>query len=88
MSSPHSPVKRQSEGFEGQYRMEHAIYLVTLVGTALVVAAAFSQRRKTLRNALRALGEGERFERSGIDLGRRGETLSVAEFVRLSDAES
>ncbi len=51
-----------------------------------VVAAAFSQRRKTLRNALRALGSAESFERSGIDLGRRGETLSVREFVGLSDA--
>jgi 16S rRNA (adenine1518-N6/adenine1519-N6)-dimethyltransferase len=53
---------------------------------ARVVAAAFSQRRKTLRNALRALGENDRFERSGIDLGRRGETLGVAEFVTLADA--
>ncbi|TIS55747.1 MAG: hypothetical protein E5W93_13900, partial [Mesorhizobium sp.] len=42
MSSPHSAVKREGGGFEGQFRMEHAIYLVTLVGTALVVAAAFS----------------------------------------------
>jgi 16S rRNA (adenine1518-N6/adenine1519-N6)-dimethyltransferase len=53
---------------------------------ARVVAAAFSQRRKTLRNALRALGGLEAFERAGIDLGRRGETLSVAEFVALADA--
>ena len=53
---------------------------------ARVVSAAFSQRRKTLRNALRALGGLEAFERSGIDLGRRGETLSVAEFVALADA--
>lgn len=55
---------------------------------ARVVAAAFSQRRKTLRNALRALGEPEAFERAGIDLGRRGETLSVAEFVALADINS
>jgi 16S rRNA (adenine1518-N6/adenine1519-N6)-dimethyltransferase len=53
---------------------------------ARVVAAAFSQRRKTLRNALRPLGGLEDFERAGIDLGRRGETLSVAEFVALADA--
>ena len=53
---------------------------------ARVVAAAFSQRRKTLRNALRALGGEARFAGSGIDLGRRGETLSVAEFVALSGA--
>ncbi|QJR13679.1 16S rRNA (adenine(1518)-N(6)/adenine(1519)-N(6))-dimethyltransferase RsmA [Usitatibacter palustris] len=51
-----------------------------------VVAGAFSQRRKTLRNALKALGRDEGFAASGVDLGRRGETLSVAEFVQLADA--
>jgi 16S rRNA (adenine1518-N6/adenine1519-N6)-dimethyltransferase len=55
---------------------------------AVVVAGAFSQRRKTLRNALRAqAGEGA-FDEAGIDPQRRGETLSVAEFVRLADALS
>jgi 16S rRNA (adenine1518-N6/adenine1519-N6)-dimethyltransferase len=53
---------------------------------ARIVAGAFSQRRKTLRNALKALELGETLARSGIDLGRRGETLSVGEFVALSDA--
>ena len=51
-----------------------------------VVAAAFSQRRKTLRNALKPVGASGSFEKAGIDLGRRGETLSVAEFVALADA--
>src|SRR6185436_7608334 len=55
---------------------------------AEVVAGAFGQRRKTLRNALRAqAGEGA-FVEAGIDPRRRGETLSVAEFVRLADALS
>jgi 16S rRNA (adenine1518-N6/adenine1519-N6)-dimethyltransferase len=53
-----------------------------------VVRAAFQMRRKTLRNALRAAGSPERAEesarRAGIDLGRRGETLSVEEFSRLA----
>jgi len=53
---------------------------------AQVVAAAFSQRRKTLRNATRALVAKEAYEATGIDAGRRGETLSVAEFVALADA--
>lgn len=53
---------------------------------AKVVAAGFSQRRKTLRNATRALVEPEAFSRAGIDAGRRGETLSVAEFIALADA--
>jgi len=53
---------------------------------ARLVLAAFTQRRKTLRNALRGLAGEADFARAGIDPGRRGETLSVAEFVALSDA--
>ena len=51
-----------------------------------IVAAAFSQRRKTLRNATRALVREGAYATAGIDPGRRGETLSVAEFVALADA--
>ena len=53
---------------------------------ARLVAAAFSQRRKTLRNAVHALAPEEAFARAGIDPRRRGETLSVAEFADLADA--
>jgi 16S rRNA (adenine1518-N6/adenine1519-N6)-dimethyltransferase len=53
---------------------------------AKVVMAAFSQRRKTLRNAVRALVDDQAFVKAGIDPGRRGETLSTAEFVALADA--
>lgn len=53
-----------------------------------VVTAAFTQRRKTLRNALRGLAAPESFERAGIDPGLRGETLSVAQFVALADASA
>ncbi|HYC38159.1 MAG TPA: 16S rRNA (adenine(1518)-N(6)/adenine(1519)-N(6))-dimethyltransferase RsmA [Usitatibacter sp.] len=52
---------------------------------AALVAAAFAQRRKTLRNAARALVAAAGYEQAGIDASRRGETLSVAEFIRLSD---
>ena len=51
-----------------------------------VVASAFSQRRKTLRNATREHVPEAAFARAGIDPSRRGETLSVAEFVALADA--
>lgn len=55
-----------------------------------VVRAAFAQRRKTLRNALRGLPEhldGERaLEGAGIDPGRRAETLSLEEFVAMARA--
>ena len=53
-----------------------------------VVKAAFAQRRKTLRNALRAAGYADLetvSERTGIDLQRRGETLSLEEFATLAD---
>ncbi|MEO7743646.1 MAG: 16S rRNA (adenine(1518)-N(6)/adenine(1519)-N(6))-dimethyltransferase RsmA [Usitatibacter sp.] len=53
---------------------------------ARLVAAAFSQRRKTLRNAARALVAEEGFAAAGIDPVRRGETLSVGEFIGLSDS--
>ena len=53
---------------------------------ARIVAASFEQRRKMLRSALRALVKPEAFEAAGIDAARRGETLSVAEFVALADA--
>ena len=51
-----------------------------------VVKAAFGSRRKTLRNALRHGGiieSDDVLAQAGIDPGRRGETLSVAEFVAL-----
>ena len=53
---------------------------------ARIVAAAFGQRRKTLRNALKMLASEADLERVGIAPGARGETLSVAEFVRLANA--
>lgn len=53
-----------------------------------MVRAAFQMRRKTLRNALRVLGDADRCRdaatAAGIDLGRRGETLSVQEFAELA----
>ena len=50
-----------------------------------VVRAAFGQRRKTLRNALKALEGGvEALEASGIDGSRRAETLSVEELDRIA----
>jgi 16S rRNA (adenine1518-N6/adenine1519-N6)-dimethyltransferase len=53
---------------------------------ARIVAGAFEQRRKMLRGALRARVKPEAFQAAGIDASRRGETLSVAEFVALADA--
>lgn len=52
---------------------------------ALVVSAAFAQRRKTIRNSLKALVTTEQFEDCDIDPGRRAETLTLAEFSHLSN---
>jgi 16S rRNA (adenine1518-N6/adenine1519-N6)-dimethyltransferase len=51
-----------------------------------VVLAAFSQRRKTLRNALRTFLTSEQIATLGIDPGARAETLSPAQFVTLARA--
>lgn len=60
-----------------------------------VARAAFSQRRKMLRNSLLSLAEGGSRrqlegvgERAELDLSRRPETLTLGEFSRLSDAFS
>jgi 16S rRNA (adenine1518-N6/adenine1519-N6)-dimethyltransferase len=53
---------------------------------ARIVGAAFEQRRKMLRGALRGIVTPQVFESAGIDSTRRGETLSVAQFVALADA--
>jgi 16S rRNA (adenine1518-N6/adenine1519-N6)-dimethyltransferase len=52
---------------------------------ARVVMAAFGQRRKTLRNALAPLAGEEALRAAGIDPAARGETLAVADFVRLAN---
>jgi 16S rRNA (adenine1518-N6/adenine1519-N6)-dimethyltransferase len=56
-----------------------------------VVKGAFAQRRKTLRNTLKASGFGdpnleEILLAIDIDPVRRGETLSLEEFARLAEA--
>ncbi len=55
-----------------------------------VVHAAFRQRRKNLRNALRACYDRDAVARAleieEIDGNRRGETLTIAEFARLAAA--
>jgi 16S rRNA (adenine1518-N6/adenine1519-N6)-dimethyltransferase len=49
-----------------------------------LTAAAFGQRRKMLRGALKAVGGEGLLHEAGIAPDRRAETLSVAEFDRLA----
>lgn len=49
-----------------------------------VVANAFSQRRKTIRNALSALLSSEEISACDVDPGARAEALPLDAFVRLA----
>jgi 16S rRNA (adenine1518-N6/adenine1519-N6)-dimethyltransferase len=51
-----------------------------------LVAAAFSQRRKTLRNAIAGIADEAQMRSVGIDPRARGETLAIAQYVALSNA--
>jgi len=84
------------ESFDPQPKVESAIVRLTPYAElpfiaqnekmlATLVTQAFSQRRKTLRNCLRALLDVEKIESIGIDPKRRPETLSVEEFVSLAN---
>ena len=57
---------------------------VDLKALEKVTKAAFGQRRKMLRQSLKAIGGEELLGRVGIDGTRRAETLSVEEFVGLA----
>jgi 16S rRNA (adenine1518-N6/adenine1519-N6)-dimethyltransferase len=50
-----------------------------------IVLAAFSQRRKTLRNTLQQYLTTDDFNRIGIDSRVRAENLSVENFVAITN---
>jgi len=50
-----------------------------------IVAAAFGQRRKTLRNSLSGVVDLDIIEAAGIDPKRRAEELDVASYTRLAN---
>ncbi|HKE95296.1 MAG TPA: 16S rRNA (adenine(1518)-N(6)/adenine(1519)-N(6))-dimethyltransferase RsmA [Povalibacter sp.] len=51
---------------------------------ATVVASAFSQRRKTLRNSLRSLLTEEQIRSVGVDPAARAEVITPAQFAALA----
>ena len=51
-----------------------------------VVAAAFSMRRKTLRNGLRAMMDADQIIACDIDPGARAETLAPAQYAQLANS--
>ena len=52
---------------------------------AQLVASAFSQRRKTLRNSLKGTLTPEQMQIAGVDPALRAERLEVADFVQLAN---
>jgi 16S rRNA (adenine1518-N6/adenine1519-N6)-dimethyltransferase len=54
-----------------------------MAGFSALVASAFAQRRKTLRNNLRNQVDDEVWQALAIDPGARSETLEVGQFVAL-----
>tara|TARA_R110002110_G_scaffold271566_3_gene486983 strand:+ start:9651 stop:10427 length:777 start_codon:yes stop_codon:yes gene_type:complete len=52
---------------------------------SLVVSLAFQQRRKTIRNSLKSQISAEQLSALSIEPTRRPETLSVDDFVRISN---
>lgn len=63
----------------GTFEIDNEPFLSTLVATA------FMQRRKTLRNSLKKLAEAPDFAAAGIDPGQRPEQIAIAEYVALSN---
>ncbi len=50
-----------------------------------IVTAAFSQRRKTLRNTLSAYLTNEELSRLDIDASQRAENLTVSQYIKIAD---
>jgi 16S rRNA (adenine1518-N6/adenine1519-N6)-dimethyltransferase len=78
------PPRVQSTFFALEPLAEPPFLLDDRRAFAQVVAAAFSQRRKTLRNSLRGLLPAEAIAAAGIDPGARPETVAPAGFAALA----
>jgi 16S rRNA (adenine1518-N6/adenine1519-N6)-dimethyltransferase len=68
------PLPAGTYGIDNEERFAH------------LVAQAFSQRRKTIRNSLRKIVDEETLEFAGIDPGLRPEAISIDSYVRLANA--
>ena len=68
---------------DGRLRSPYAACDMTVLGD--LVTAAFSQRRKVLRNPPSMLRDHVAFDAIGFDLSRRAEEVPVAEYVELAN---
>ncbi|MCC6610286.1 MAG: 16S rRNA (adenine(1518)-N(6)/adenine(1519)-N(6))-dimethyltransferase RsmA [Burkholderiales bacterium] len=67
-------------------RPQHALGARDATVLSAVVTAAFTKRRKTLRNALAGIADAAGLEALGIDPQLRPENLAVADYVGIANA--
>lgn len=93
-------IRARASAFHPAPRVDSTVVALTMLAAprhvvdeaaySRVVHAAFGQRRKTLRNALRSAYDDARIYAAlaalGLDGRRRGETLTTAEFAALANA--
>ncbi|MEZ5091786.1 16S rRNA (adenine(1518)-N(6)/adenine(1519)-N(6))-dimethyltransferase RsmA [Nocardioides sp.] len=84
------PAPHVDSGLVALRRREPPVTTATREQVFEVVDAAFAQRRKTLRAALRQLAgsteaSAAALERAGLNPDARGETLALGDFVRLTE---
>jgi len=64
-------------------QLPHPVTDVELLRT--VVTVAFSQRRKTLRNALKSMLDEETMQAAGVDCSLRPENISLEQYAILTN---
>lgn len=80
----HPPPKVKSTFIRLTPHAEPLIESELLPALNQVVSAAFSQRRKTLRNTLKPLFSAAQLEQLGIDPAKRAETLMLSSYLELA----
>lgn len=85
--SPQPKVDSAIVRLTPKHVIDNAVKLKNASGTdlAFIAKAAFSQRRKTLRNNMKNILTSEQINQCNIDPGRRAETLTISEFVALTN---
>jgi len=62
-----------------------AVTVSDAAGLSRLLARAFAQRRKTVRNALKQIANSSQLESAGIDPGWRPENVPIDSWIRLAD---
>lgn len=65
---------------------DEALQILDPAGFSRLVARAFSQRRKTMRNALKGFADAEQLMQAGIDPANRPERIAIENWVALANS--